>query len=659
MSTLNHLKTLSTRIRYNILASTTEAGSGHPTTCLSAVELMTTLFFGGVLRQDVNNPKNIYNDRVIFSKGHAAPLLYSLYEVAGAITQKELLTLRAFNSPLQGHPTPEFPWADVATGSLGQGLSIGVGMSLGIRLKIKNCELKIKREPTVWVLLGDSEMAEGQIWEALEVASYYNLNNLVGILDVNRLGQSGETDLSWDIRTYKKRIESFGWHTVIIENGHNISTIQEVYEKINNLNTIRKQSPTMIIAKTVKGKGISFLEDKQGWHGKTLTAHQFKTACKELGQIDMKIKGIMQKPQIQNSHLRSCYGGQAKFKSENNKIDQLLGKLSKLSRKEKDAISTRKAFGDELVRLGAINPDVVVLDAEVGNSTYTNEFGNRFPHRFFQMFIDEENMVSVALGLSKLGFIPFLSTFAAFLTRAFDQIRMSQYSVAPILTEAVRRKSTMMETASVNETINIVGSHCGVSIGADGPSQMGLEDIAMMRAIHHSTVLYPSDAVSTAALTRLIADNPGINYLRTTRGETPVIYTEHEEFHIGGMKVHYPHINEIPNNKIQITNKLQRTNYKHYKKPRNDVVVIAAGITLHEALQAQCELEKKNIFITVVDLYSIKPVDVNGLRTLLKDTKHLIVVEDHYEAGGIGEAVLRALYDKLQITNKLQKTNYK
>lgn len=587
------LQKLCSLIRYDILASTTAAGSGHPTSSLSAVELLTTLFFSGFYHFDLNNPHSLGNDRFILSKGHASPLLYSLYHAAGAIDYDKLLTLRKFESSLGGHPNPAFPYVEVATGSLGQGLSNGIGMALGIRLRITNGELIIKREPKIFVLMGDSEMAEGQVWEAMEIASYYKLNNLVGIIDVNRLGQRGETEEGWDIYDYQKKAEAFGWETIVIDNGHNIDEIKKAYEFIEKARTTKDQKPIMIIARTVKGKGVSFLEDKENWHGKALDNKQLKTALKELGEIDHKIRGIIKKPQFKIYDIKA--------KKNVSGLDSVIEKLnlynlSSIIYDLKSGYATREAYGDALVKLGRENPNLVVLDAEVANSTYENKFQKQFPSRFFEMFIAEENMMGVALGLSKIGFIPFVSTFAAFLTQTYDQVRMAQYSFADI---------------------KIVGSHAGVSIGQDGPSQMGLEDIAMFRSILNSVVFYPSDNVSTLKLTRVMSENKGIFYLRTTRAKTPILYDNHEEFKIGGLKIH------------------QTKNLKS----KNNTVIISAGITLHEAIKAQKHLARKGVRTTVVDLYSVKPLDKKTLLFLTKDAKSIVVVEDHYPYGGIGEAI--------------------
>ncbi|MBW7960170.1 transketolase family protein [Patescibacteria group bacterium] len=614
-------------LRFDILTSTTEAGSGHPTSSLSAVELLTTLFFGGFLRYDFNNPKNIFNDRFILSKGHAAPLLYSLYHVLGLIDYNELLTLRKFGSKLQGHPVPGLPLVDVATGSLGHGLSVGVGMALGIRLKIKSKKLNINQQqmPKVWVLLGDSEMAEGQIWEAMDIAAYYKLNNLTAIIDVNRLGQSTETQEGWDIYRYEKKVRAFGWDAIIVDDGHSLKEINNAFTKASERNLLSQrgplrqpqgkpypeseknlfhpqssdsQKPKMIIAKTVKGKGISFLENINGWHGKVLNKEELKLALKELGKVDLKVRGKIKKPGLE-------YETSNPQSNPNQKIYKVLERLERFNshNAQVTGVATREAYGDALVELGEKNPDIVVLDAEVANSTFQNKFQKKFPDRFFEMFIAEENMMGVALGLSKMGYIPFISTFAAFLTQILDQARMSQYSQG---------------------NVKIVGSHAGVSTGQDGSSQMGLEDLSMFRSILQSTIFYPSDATSSEALTKLMVGIPGIVYLRTTRSRTPIIYDESEKFEIGGMKVHR-------------LNKSLNT-----KKTKEEVLIISAGITLHEALKAQEELYKNKVEATVVDLYCIKPVS-KELFKLIRQHRKVIIVEDHYPSGGIGEAVLTLL----------------
>ncbi len=564
---LDRLLALCKLVRYDILTATARAGSGHPTSSLSAVELIVTLFFGGFFHQDLKNPQQWNNDRFILSKGHASPLLYSLYQAAGAITLEELLTLRQFNSPLEGHPTPSFKYADVATGSLGQGLSIGIGMALGMRLK--------QQQSKVYVLLGDSEFSEGQIYEALQLAAHYKLNNLVGILDVNRLGQRGETMLGWNLDVYKQRIETFSWETVVVQDGHNLEDLYKALEK-----TQQQTKPLMIIAKTIKGKGISFLENQDGWHGRVLSSKQLDQALKELGSVDLNLKGEIAKPNLTAAEK-----------------DQTVSQEITPPFADNTPISTRQAYGEALKLVGQTDPNLIVLDAEVSNSTFAEIFAKQFPDRYFEMFIAEQNMVGVAVGLAVLGFTPFASTFAAFLTRAFDQIRMAQYSQA---------------------NIKLVGSHSGVSIGQDGPSQMGLEDLAMMRSVLDSKIFYPADAVSTVKLSQIAAQEKGLFYLRTTREKTPILYSSNEQFKLGGSKI-------------------------IHQSDQDLVTVFAAGITLHNALKAYEDLKKNGISIAVVDLYSVKPLDTETIRQMADKTKKVIVVEDHYPAGGLGEAVLSIL----------------
>ncbi|MHB8071175.1 MAG: transketolase [Candidatus Cryosericum sp.] len=564
------LSKLAARVRYDILHMSTEAGSGHPTTSLSATDLMVGLFFGGTFHCDLASPQNPCNDRVIFSKGHASPLFYALYAAAGLLTQEELLTYRTMGSPLEGHPTPRFAYAEAATGSLGQGLGIGVGIAMNARY--------VDMLPyTTYVLMGDSEVAEGSIWEAAELASHYELDNLVGILDVNRLGQRGETMLGWDLDTYEARFAAFGWHTIVLEDGHDMDAVQAAFGEIDHA----CGRPTIIIARTIKGKGVSFLENQDGWHGKTLKREEFDRAVQELGPVDLNLYGVMEKP---------AEGVPAAW-TPSPIVVPTSGKV----------LSPREAYGRALVALAPSHPDMVVLDGEVSNSTFAATFAHAYPERFFEMYIAEQNMVSAALGFSTRGKVPFVSTFAAFFSRAFDQIRMAQYA---------------MDRAN----IKFVGSHAGVSIGPDGPSQMGLEDIAMFRTIVGSTVLYPADDVATTTLVRQMADHRGICYLRTTRQEMPRLYPEGEDFPIGGSKT-----------------------LRH--SDEDQVTIVGAGVTLHEALKAADILAAQHIDVRVIDLYSVKPLDTATLRTAAAETAAIITVEDHYAEGGIGEAVAAALAD--------------
>jgi transketolase len=567
---MNNWRDLAAQLRVDSIRCTTAAGSGHPTSSMSAADLMAVLMTK-YLRYDWSNPHYPNNDRLIFSKGHACPLLYAMFKAAGVVSDRELLSLRKFGSPLQGHPNPHvLPYVDVATGSLGQGLPIGVGMAL-------NGKYLDKLPYHVWVVLGDSEMAEGSIWEALDKGSYYKLNNLVGILDMNRLGQRGETDLGWNSAAYAARARAFGWHAVELD-GHDLDAIDKAYTEA----LAQKEQPTLLVAKTIKGKGFPEVENKNGWHGKALSPEQAKAAIAGLGG---ERHLVVQSP-----------------KPEDRKPAPLPPpKPLKLPTYEvggKEA--TRKAYGDALVAVGASRADVVALDGEVSNSTHADEFKKAYPDRFFEMFIAEQQLLGAAVGLGVLGKRAFASTFAAFFTRAYDQIRMASIS---------------------NATIHLCGSHAGVSIGEDGPSQMGLEDLAMMRAVCGSTVFYPCDANQTAQLVGLMPDLKGISFLRTTREKTPIIYPPGEKFAVGGSKV--------------------------VKQSGQDpVAVVAAGITLHEALKAYETLKGAGVNVRVIDAYSVKPIDRETLVRAAKDTGgRLVVAEDHWFEGGLGDAVLDAFVD--------------
>ena len=564
---MNNLDNIAKLIRYYSLVMSTEAGSGHPTSSLSAADLMTGLMFGGSFKYDLDNPRHPNNDRLIFSKGHASPLFYALWAAAGQVSENQLMTYRKFGSPLEGHPTPSFRYTEAATGSLGQGLAIGIGMAI-------NAKFLDKLSYRTYVLLGDSEMAEGSQWEAMEIAAFYKLNNLTGIMDVNRLGQRGETMYGHDLAVYKDRISAFGWDAIVID-GHDLHEILNAFKYAIQ----SKDKPVMIIAKTLKGKGVSFLEDKNGWHGKALKRDELARALKELGTVDKTVRGHVEPP------------------DDTRTADQTAGAVQSAEYPADKPIATRHAYGTALQRIFPQFPNMVVLDAEVSNSTFSEIFKAKYPDRFFEMYIAEQNMVGAALGLSIRGKMPFISTFAAFFARAFDQIRMSQYSHA---------------------NIKFCGSHAGVSIGEDGSSQMGLEDIAMFRTLLDSVVFYPSDAVSTEKLVEEMAKHQGVVYLRTTRKDTPILYRSNEAFRIGGSKV--------------------------LKKSRADVAtVVAAGITLHEALKSHDRLLKKGIAIRVIDLYCIKPIDTITLKKAAKETGAIITVEDHFAEGGMGEAVQSAL----------------
>ena len=594
MNSFQDLQKLAKLVRYYILYMTTKAGSGHATSSLSAADIMTYLFFEK-LRFDVNDPGNLANDRVIFSKGHASPLLYALWIAAGVIKETDLDKYRQFRSELEGHPTPRFKFVDAATGSLGQGLSIGLGMAIALRAQSQKSlfarklaqskQVKSQNFPRVYVLLGDSEMAEGSVWEAIELASYYKVGNLVGIVDVNRLGQSTETMLAWNLDKYRCRIEAFGWD-VFMCSGHDFREIGAAFDSLKFSN----DKPKMIVAKTTKGKGVFFLENKEGWHGKVLSEEEFKKAIEELGDIDKSVRGRIEEPDT-------------KFENQISKI-KITNENSKLSYKVGEMVATRKAYGEALARFGEVDPRIVSLDAEVKNSTFAEIFKEKYPQRFYEMFIAEQNMVTVAVGLSKMGFVPFVSTFAAFFTRAFDQIRMSAYSRA---------------------NIKFVGSHAGVSIGEDGPSQMGLEDFALFRSIFGSVVFCPADSVACQRLVEIAAENKGIFYLRTNRPATPVIYGNDESFKIGGSKV--------------------------LKSSKSDkAVIISCGVTLFEAIKAADELKEEKINVRVVDAYSIKPIDEVTIRKSASEVDgNVIVVEDHYFDGGLGDAVLNVFAHKKDI----------
>jgi transketolase len=567
MTLQNRLEKLALLLRYYSLVATTKAGSGHPSSSLSAADLMSGLVFGGTFRFDIERPGHPNNDRLIFSKGHASPLFYSIWLAAGAITEEELLTLREHGSRLEGHPTPAFPFADAATGSLGQGLSIGLGMALNAKIEMLPYR--------TYVLLGDSEMAEGSQWEAIQIAAHYGLDNLIGIIDVNRLGQCGPTMYGHDLGAYEKRLSAFGWKTLCID-GHSFPEILQAFSEA----AANRGTPCMIIAKTFKGKGVSFLQDRNGWHGKPVKGEDLERALGDLGEIDRSFRGEIPRPDDVEVQVRwperifpPSYGS--------------------------GPVSTRKAYGNALKRIYPCFPEMVVLDAEVGNSTYSDIFKEAYPERFFEMFVAEQNMVGTALGLSARGKIPFVSTFAAFFTRAFDQIRMSRYS---------------------NGNIKFCGSHAGVSIGPDGPSQMGLEDLAMFRTLVDGVVLYPSDAHSTERLVEEAAKHRGVVYIRTTRGDTPLLYGSDEEFHIGGSKV------------------LRQS-------PADLLTIVSAGITVHEALAAYEELKGSDILVRVIDLYCIQPMDAETIRKAAQETGALITVEDHFAQGGLGEAVMSVLAD--------------
>ena len=556
---------LGQQLRVDSIRAAAVTSSGHPTSSMSAADLMAVLL-AKYLHYDFDRPDDPRNDHLVFSKGHASPLLYSLYKAAGAVSDEELLTFRVFGSRLQGHPTPAIPWVDVATGSLGQGLPFAVGMALAGK--------KLDRLPyRVWVLCGDSEMAEGSMWEAFEHAAFYGLDNLTAIIDVNKFGQRGETMHGWDLDSYANRARAFGWHAIETD-GHDVEAIDRAYGEA----AAERGVPTAIVARTVKGKGVAEVEDKPGWHGKALDHPD--EAVAELGG-ERNIVVDVAKPEDGEPH---------RFETG----DSLELPTWKLG----EEVATRRAYGDALAALGSARGDVVALDGEVSNSTYAEIFAEAHPDRYFEMYIAEQQMVAAAVGLQVRGWVPFASTFAAFFTRAYDFIRMASISQA---------------------NIRLCGSHAGVSIGEDGPSQMALEDLAMMRAVHGSTVLYPSDANQTAQLVAEMADREGIVFMRTTRAATPGIYDAGEKFPIGGSRV---------------------------LRLGDDVAIVAAGITLHESLKAADRLIAEGIDARVIDLYSVKPVDGETLRAAAEATGgRILTVEDHWAEGGIGDAVLEALSD--------------
>jgi transketolase len=561
----NELRELGQQFRVDSIRCAAAAKSGHPTSGMSAADLMAVLL-ANHLRYDFDNPDRATNDRLIFSKGHASTLLYAIFRAAGAISDEELLTYRQFGSRLEGHPTPIIPWVDVATGSLGQGLAYGVGMALAGKY--------LDRLPyRVWVLHGDSETAEGSVWEAFEHASHYELDNLTAVLDVNRLGQRGETMVGWNTGVYVERARAFGWNAIEID-GHDVDQIDRAYKEAVEVTG----RPTLIVARTLKGKGVKAVEDKPGWHGKAID--DATPAIEELGGIRNITVQVAAPP---DGEPHRFDGGELELPRYD------LG----------DDVATRKAYGEALAALGSARGDVVALDGEVGNSTYAEIFAKAHPDRYFEMYIAEQQLLAAAVGLQARGWNAFGSTFAAFLSRAYDFIRMAAISRA---------------------NLRLSGSHAGVSIGEDGPSQMALEDIAAFRAVHSSTVLHPCDANQTAKLVAAMADTDGIVFLRTLRPNTPVIYDADEDFPIGGSRV-------------------------LRSSEDDEVTVVGAGVTVHEALKAAEGLAEEGINVRVVDAYSIKPIDEETLRAAAEATGRIVTVEDHWPEGGLGDAVLAALAD--------------
>jgi transketolase len=567
---LDSVAELAAQLRVDSIRSSTSAGSGHPTSSMSAADLLAVLITRH-LRYDWDNPRSPANDHLILSKGHASPLLYSVFKAGGVVSEEELMTgFRRFGQRLQGHPTPAVPWVEVATGSLGQGLPDGVGIALAGKY--------LDRRPyRVWVLCGDSELAEGSIWEALDKASYYQLSNLIAMVDVNRLGQRGQTDLGWDLDAYARRADAFGARVLVID-GHDLATIDDA---LNTAEDITGERPTVILARTVKGRGFSEVEDRPDWHGKPFKKDMADRAIAHLGGVrNLVVRGP--KPAADSAPAPER---------------RPQGAATMPRYRVGDKVATRTAYGEALVAVGAWDPRVVALDGEVSDSTRANKFAGAYPDRYFEMFISEQQMVAAATGLNVRGYRPFASTFAAFWTRAYDFVRMGSISGVDLC---------------------LVGSHAGVEIGADGPSQMGLEDLAIMRAVHGSTVLYPSDATSTTALVEAMAATPRISYLRTTRGKYPVLYPDGETFPVGGSKV------------------LRSSD-------RDTVALIGAGVTLHACLRAADVLQGEGVWARVIDCYSIKPIDDEAIADAAATTGRIVVAEDHRAEGGLGSAVKDSL----------------
>jgi len=567
MPGVKQLEKMAKRLRIHSLQMTSTAGSGHPTSCLSAAEIMTSLFFHE-MRYNIKDPFDPANDEFVLSKGHAAPILWACYAEAGVFEEKELKNLRRLKSRLEGHPTPLMPWVKAATGSLGQGLSVGVGLALAAK--------RDRTKSRIYVLLGDGECAEGNVWEAANAASAFALDNLCAIVDVNRFGQSEATQHGHQVSRYRDKFEAFGWDAVCID-GHSIPAILRALKRAG-----QKKRPTVLIARTIKGKGVSFFENRDGWHGKPLSQEQLGKALEEIGPMpEIDAKRFVRKPLSQGRRKP-----EGRFS------------LSAKSYPMNKEVATREAYGQALLDLGKINRSVVAIDGDVKNSTCAEPFFKAYPERSFQGFIAEQNMTGMAIGLSARGYIPFLASFACFLVRAHDQIRMAAYSRA---------------------NIKFVGSHAGISIGQDGPSQMGLEDMAMFSPIPGSLVFYPSDPVSTRACVALMAKQKGIAYLRTTRPKTPVLYKKSDTFRVGGSKI-------------------------LRKSGRDKVTIIAAGITVHNSLEAYEQLKKEGIAVRIVDAYSVKPIDKQGIVRAVRETGgKVIVVEDHFERGGLGDAVREVL----------------
>lgn len=577
------LESMAARLRIDSVRATTEAGSGHPTSCASAAEIMATLFFS-VMRYDPANPKNPNNDLFVLSKGHAAPILYAAWAEVGLFPVKHLLTLRRLDSDLEGHPTPELPFVDVATGSLGQGLSVAIGMAL-------NAKKLDRKDQRIFVLMGDGETAEGSVWEGAQLAAAYQLDNLCAAVDINRLGQSQPTLWGHDVEAHRKRWEAQGWQALTVD-GHNVPALLEAYERF--VNTSGK--PTVILARTIKGKGFPGVEDKEGYHGR---AFDRSTAEKFISSLERGIRPNAEpwKPNLPaGNHASRPTSSAATPVGERKQPTYVLGG---------PAVATRRGFGDALAALASADSRLVVLDGDVKNSTYTEDFAEKAPERFFECYIAEQNMLGIAMGLAARGKVPFASIFTCFFTRAYDFIRLAAISKL---------------------NIKLAGTHAGISIGEDGPTQMGLEDLAMMTAQPGITVLYPSDATSAWRATELLANYVGPSYLRLGRPASPILYSAAERFSIGKCKV------------------LRQS-------AEDKVLIVAAGVTVHEALQAHEELQRQNIKVRVIDLFSVRPIDQAALvEAATAVGGRVITVEDHYQRGGVGDAVLEALaHERVEI----------
>ncbi len=573
MGKTKDLRLIADRLRIHSLRMTTQAGSGHPTTCMSMAEIAACLFFDE-MQYNIQDPFDRANDELILSKGHAAPILWAAYAEAGIISEKSLMSLRKIGSVLEGHPTPRMKWVKAATGSLGQGLSVGVGIALAQKLE--------RSHRRTYVVMGDGEIAEGAVWEAANTAAHLGLENLTAIADINRLAQSEATMHGHDLRAYARKFKAFGWDAVQVD-GHKIKELRDAF-KLARAST----RPVVILAKTIKGKGVSFLEDKDGWHGKPLKPEDLERALEEMGEIpQIDASQYVKKPKRSQPARKNL-----RFAFRHNHYQ--------------GNTATRRAYGNALVKLGEINPRVVSIDGDVKNSTYAEDFFQAFPKRSFQCYIAEQNMVGMGLGLQAKGYLPFMATFAAFLSRAHDQIRMAAYSMP---------------------NMKFVGSHVGVSIGADGPSQMGLEDLAIFTPIPGCVVLYPSDATSTESCLEAMARKKGMAYLRTSRPATPILYELGEKFPIGGSKL-------------------------LKKSDADKALIVAAGITVFEALKAHAELKEAGIPVRVVDAYSIQPIDrENLIHHAAASGNKVVVVEDHFPQGGLGSALALALAGRTEVAH--------